>query len=233
MIGVARIFIPTLLALPNLLSIEFAGGFLDSAPALVRLSNKLDTYDLCIWLHNIVPEDCLAFAPTNPEIREGAKEAVLAAYRKAVPDVLAKVLAATRETARSLSLSVPGDQCDVLERDWFERSLSQAKVLANKTRFSMPFLRRLTIAYASFTPALLKELLAGSPYLTHLDLSFLHKPELETKMPALPLLKRLSVEQPPSIKLNDRTLHTDVLFAPAILSLSNARVVSQSSTLRC
>ena len=102
-------------------------------------------------------------------------------------DQLARLLVRAKDTIEVLYV----DQRKDVDPDWFERVLAQANRLTNKGKFSMPSLKRLRLEFVALPPTILRELLSGSPLLTHVGLSLLREPELGTRMPARPLLKRL------------------------------------------
>ncbi|GAA5970740.1 hypothetical protein JCM3765_004698 [Sporobolomyces pararoseus] len=196
-IGIPPLFVPILAELPNLTLFNSVFGTVHSFPALQLLSDKILSFEVQLCQLEIEEDiDCLDFCARVVRSYDEAKpgdRASIPNFRRAVVSHLAKVLASIKKNIKTLYLDMPPWERDKMDKNWFEEAVGQAKLLTKTSRFSMPSLTRFYIEDAFITPSLLKEILAGSPFLTHLALSPLRKPELETKMPALPLLKRLNI----------------------------------------
>ncbi|GAA5836417.1 hypothetical protein JCM3766R1_001591 [Sporobolomyces carnicolor] len=178
--------------LPHLGGISAFAATLDSMPALTTLSSKVASYELNFWRYSILARDCLAQCPhiaAPRDARDPTSQASPAEFSQKMIDQLARLLVRAKDTIEVLYI----DQRNDVDPDWFERVLAQANRLTKKGKFSMPSLKRLRLESVALPPAILRELLSGSPLLTHVGLSILREPELGTRMPALPLLKRLNV----------------------------------------
>jgi len=167
-------------------------GGVESFPTLISLTPRLVSLELQLYRQRIELTDCLNVCPrtlpsedaSNPSARPPVDK-----FRQSVIDGVAELLAKARDNLQVLYLDIPPWEREDFGKDWWEVALRQSELVSKS--ISLPSLKRLNIENANFTPRLLKELIKAAPYLSHLALAMLKKPEAETVVCSRPLLKRM------------------------------------------
>ncbi|GAA5832071.1 hypothetical protein JCM5353_000740 [Sporobolomyces roseus] len=189
-----QIFLSTLRQLPNLNLINMCYGGAESFTSLIALAPKIVSLELQLYREVIKVPDCLEVSPRSLPSEDSSKpngRPSVVKFRRSVIEGIAELLVKARDNLQVLYLDVPPWEREDFGKDWWEVAVRQSKRVLQP--ISLPSLKRLNIENAHFTPKLLKELLEAAPYLSHLALAILRKPEAEMLAPARPLLKRLNV----------------------------------------
>lgn len=189
---IPQIFLSTLLRLPKLKLVNMCCGAVESFPSLITLAPKLVSLELQLYRQGIDSVDCLSVCPRTLPSENPLNPTVLprlAEFRRAVINGLAHLLVVASDNLQVLYLDIPPWEREDLKKNWLDVALRQSKMVSDS--LSLPSLKRLNVEDAFLSPDILKELLEAAPYLSHLALAILRKPELETSVRPLPLLKRL------------------------------------------
>lgn len=194
---IPRHFLPILENLPLLRMFSLRESGVESLPLLDKVATNLVSLELMISRHTISFADCLPWCPRTISILEqGAIDSACAhgpteaAFDNALTENLARFLYSARDNIGTLSLDIARIQWDQYHPNWFSQVLDRANALSQST-VTFPRLKRLLVENSCFEPNQLRQLLATSPFLTHLSIFGIRKSEFDIVVKKQPLLKRL------------------------------------------
>jgi len=152
--------------------------------------------------HAIADADCLPWCPrTILTLNEGpidpdyAHGPTKAAFDDALTENLARFICSSSYHIETLWLDIMRSQWNQYYPNWFSLVLNRANALL-QTQVSFPRLKRLLVENSCFESNHLRQLLATSPYLTHLSIFGIRKSEFDVVVRKQPMLKRLYVPLP-------------------------------------